>query len=58
MDTRHRNAMPSVDPKFLEQVIQMMIGRGLKAHFEVPQQTPDALAALTARLDEQHPEKR
>jgi len=58
MDTRHRHAIPGVDPEFLQQVMQMMIGRALKAHFEVPQQMPEELATLTARLEERRREKR
>jgi hypothetical protein len=58
MDTRQRNVTSVLDPELQQRVMQTMIGQGLKSHFEVPQQTPEDLSALTARLDEKRGPKR
>jgi len=54
MDHRRRKDIPLVEPEMLQHIMQTMIGQGLRAHFEVPQQTPDGMRDLTARIDEPH----
>ena len=38
--------------------MQMMIGQGLKSHFEVPQDTPDDMLVLTTRIEQQQQHRR
>jgi len=49
---RRRNELPIVDPELMQRLMQMMIGQGLKSHFEVPQDTPDDMRVLTTRIEE------
>jgi len=49
--SRHKD-LPIVDPE-LQRLMQMMIGQGLKSHFEVPQDTPDDMLVLTTRIEQQ-----
>jgi len=53
MNPRRRNDLPIVDPELLQRLMQMMIGQGLKSHFEVPQNTPDDMLVLTTRIEKQ-----
>ena len=53
-----RKDLPIVDAELLQRLMQTMIGQGLRSHFEVPQDMPDDMLVLTARIDEQRQHKR
>jgi len=54
--SRHKD-LPIVDPE-LQRLMQMMIGQGLKSHFQVPQDTPDDMLVLTTRIEQQQQHRR
>lgn len=58
MNTRRRKDLPIVDSELLQRLMQTMIGQGLKSHFEVPQDMPDDMLILTARIEQQRQHKR
>jgi len=52
-----RKDIPFADPEALRHLTQTMIGQGLRAHYEVPQDTPEDMLVLTRRIEERRQSK-